>query len=127
MDPRKQNECVRCGRPIDPGPARDREFEVNAVRRVAGGLGVNVEPLIRLAQERADAGQQDYRHDFPDLTRDLELEGLEEGADWANYIVWRLDAIRRNMVEGQEWKVEHLQAALKHVALAFEATRAARG
>lgn len=107
--------------------ARDREFEAEAIRELAAGLGVNVEPLIRFARQRADAGERAYRHDFPDLTRDLEREGLEEGADWTNYIVWRLDAIRRDLVEGQEWKVEHLQAALRHVALAFEATRAARG
>lgn len=125
-DPRMVGRCYRCDRQI-AAPSRDRDFEATAIRRIAAGLGVNVEPLVRFACQRADAFESEYGHDFPDLNRDLEREGLEEAADWANYIVWRLDAIRRDMVEGQEWKVGHLQDALKHVALAFEATRAARG
>lgn len=125
-DPRKAGLCYRCAAPIVV-PCRDRDFEGEAIRRIAAGLGVNVEPLVRFACQRADAFESEYGHDFPDLSRDLEREGLEEAADWTNYIVWRLDSIRRDMVEGQEWKIEHLQTALKHVALAFEATRAARG
>ncbi len=101
--------------------ARDREFEPRAIREIAGCLGVDLEPLIFYAGRRADAGQADYGRDFPDLSRNLEQEALDELADGTNYIVWRLDAIRRGLCGGD---VEQLQIALKHVALAFAALRA---
>jgi hypothetical protein len=106
---------------------RDVGFELLLLRELCAGLNIDTSILARLAAHRADAGADEYGHDFPDLQRDLELEGLEEGADWSNYLRWRLDGIRRGLFPGQEWKVEHLQAALRHIALAFEATRAARG
>lgn len=100
--------------------ARDREFERLCTRELAGGLGVDVGPLILFAERRADHFAADYGHDFPDLERDLEQEALDELADARNYVVWKLDAIRRELATGD---VEQLQLALKHVALAFEALR----
>ena len=96
--------------------ARDREFEQRAIREIAGCLGVDVEPLIAFAQHRADIGQAEYGHDFPDLARNLEHEALDELADAAIYVVWQLDAIHRGLHDGD---VERLQIVLKHVALAF--------
>lgn len=101
--------------------ARNREFERRATREIAGGLGVDIEPLIAYAERRADVCQEEYGHDFPDLKRNLEHEALDELADARNYIVWKLDAIHRERLTGD---VEQLQIALKHVALAFAALRA---
>ena len=100
---------------------RNRDFERRATREIGGTLGVNIEPLIVFAERRADYFQADYGHDFPDLERNLEQEALDELADARNYIVWKLDAIHRDLCEGD---VEQLQIALKHVALAFAALRA---
>lgn len=105
---------------------RDRSFERALAREIAGELGFSIEPLIVLAEQRADAGAAEYGHDFPDLARDFEAEGCEEGADWSNYLRWRLDGIRRGVFDEHDWDVGLLQLALKHVALAFEATRHAK-
>jgi hypothetical protein len=103
--------------------ARDKAFEATVVREMTRGIRVDPEPLIHLAQTRADRFAHDYGRDFPDLTRNLEHEALEEIADAVNYVVWRLDAIRRG-VDLAEWKVAHLQIAVRHFALAFEELRA---
>lgn len=95
-------------------------------REIAGELGFSIEPLIVLAEQRADLGAREYGRDFPDPARDLEVDGCEEGADWANYLRWRLDGIRRGVFDEKDFNVGLLQLALKHVALAFEATRHAK-
>lgn len=100
--------------------ARNRDFERRATREIAGALGVDIEALIAFAERRADHFEGDYGHDFPDLSRNLEQEALDELADARNYVVWRLDAIHRGLCGGD---VEQLQIALKHVALAFAALR----
>lgn len=103
---------------------RTRGFECEITRQVTEGIRVNVESLNLLAGQRADQAEHDYGHDFPELGRPLEREALEELADARNYIVWRLDAIHRGL-DDQEWRVQHLQIALRHVALAFEEIRSA--
>ena len=106
--------------PTESAESRDRQFERAATREIAGCLGMDIEPLIVFAERRADHFEGDYGHDFPDLSRNLEQEALDELADARNYIVWRLDAIHRGLSGGD---VEQLQIALKHVALAFAALR----
>ncbi|GAC1522495.1 MAG: hypothetical protein NVS3B1_07940 [Marmoricola sp.] len=109
------------------GLARDRLFECNITRQIAGTIGVDVEPLNQFAEQRADGvGESEYRSDFPDLARNLTREACEELADARNYLVWRLDAHHRGLIDGPSEDVEQLQIGLRHVVLAFEAIRTIR-
>ena len=80
--------------------------------------------MLRDAEARGDAGAAIYGRDFPDLERNFEREGMDEGADWSLYVRWRLDAIRRGLCD-DDGRTPYLQLALKHIALAYEATRQA--
>jgi hypothetical protein len=62
---------------------RDLAFERAFTISAASGTGVNPTPLIDLAEHRAPP---DPIRDF--LLRDWSVEGLEEGADWRNYVCW---------------------------------------
>lgn len=100
---------------------RDREFEQRTTRELTPGLGVDVEPIIMFAERRADKAEEEYGKGFPTDDRDLDMEGLEEGSDWRNYIVW---AMQRTHCAGQDdWRNEHRQRALRYVILAFEEIR----
>lgn len=98
---------------------RNRLFEREATREIASTLGASIDDLNMLAERRADQ----YGDEFPDPTRNLELDALEELADCRNYLLWRIESIHRGVHDRID-KVPHLQLALKHVALAFEAVRA---
>lgn len=124
-NPRLKGFCVRCGRKIPEPIRRDREWEAQATREMTRGLALDPEPLIAFATRRADSAQQEYGCDFPNLDRDLGLETADELADARNYVVWWLDAIRRDLAEGGD-RVVHLQRALRHIALAFDEVRSAR-
>lgn len=129
-NPRHRGWCVRCGKSVDEHNRipleRDREFEDLTTRELATGLA-DPEPLIAYARKRADRAQAEYGHDFPDTTRDLEVEALDELADCRNYIVWRLDGIRRGLFPNDHWRVPHLQMALRGVITVFEQLQQARG
>ncbi len=101
---------------------RDRGFERETTNRAATGLGIDVEALNRLAEARADGlGHEAYGRDFPDIGRDLRREAIEELLDARNYVVWLLDAMQRGWILAvNEDRTRHLQAALRHVILAFE-------
>ena len=103
---------------------RDRTFERRLTRELSAGLSINPEPLIVMAEQRANLFGYEYGHDFPSLERNLELETLEELCDAKNYIGWRLEAIHRGLCEDED-RTSHLQAALRYVALAFEEVRRA--
>jgi hypothetical protein len=123
-NPRYSTTCVKCGRPMPGLPARDREFERQATRELCSGLSIDVEALIVYAERRADSGEANYKRDFPDLSRNLRDEALQELADARNYIVWALDAIRRDL-DDEQWRTEPLQEALPLIAMAFEKVREA--
>ncbi len=103
---------------------RDPAFEALMVRELAGGLGIDVTALNTFADRRAQAGAVAYGEDFPNVQRNLELDALEELADCRNYLCWRLEQIHRGIVDDED-RTAALSLALKHVANAFEAVRAA--
>lgn len=124
-NPRHQDTCGYCGKPMPKPLKRDSEWEQQLIRECTTGLMIDAGPLIKFAQDRANVGERDYGFDFPSLDRDMVLEGLREGGDWTNYISWELDKIRRGIAPGGD-RVVHLQRALRHVALAFEECQRAR-
>lgn len=103
---------------------RNRGFERELTERIVGFVA-DARALSVFAERRADRAEDEYGQDFPALDRDLEREALEELADCRNYVVWRLDGIHRDLFEGGE-RVEHLQNALRYVALAFNEVMQAR-
>lgn len=104
---------------------RNPAFERELTRQMGRGLRVDVEHLNRLAGQRAcTLGAAEYGSGLPEVSRDLEREAIDEMADARNYLVWRLDQIHRGLVE-DDGRTEHLQIALRHVALAFEEIRRA--
>jgi len=120
-NPRKAGYCD-CGKELPPetGPRRDPQFECEITRYLLSGINVDPEPLNVFAGRRADIAKRDYGRDFPDLSRDLAKEACEELADARNYAVWWLDAFNRGLLpDSEHWKAEHVQAGLKHAALAF--------
>lgn len=99
---------------------RDRAFERRITREIGGALGVNTDPISRMAQRRADAGEHEYGHDFPPLDRDLIAETRDELADGCNYLVWELERLHRGLDE-RTYRTPAVQIALRHVVWAFEA------
>jgi hypothetical protein len=69
---------------------RDVAFERAFTITAASGTGVNPTALIQLAEQRAPL---EPIRDF--LIRDHGLDGLEEGADWRNYVCWLRMLIRQ--------------------------------
>lgn len=120
-DPRNAGHCA-CGRKLER-LERDPEWERDLLRHVATGLNADVGALILFARKRAEIGERNYGEAFPAPNRDLMLEAKEELGDGTNYIMWKLDRIRRGLDEAEEWRVPGLQIALRHVALAFEEIR----
>lgn len=105
---------------------RDREWEREATQRIAGDM-VDVAALNALAERRADDGAAVYGFDFPALDRDLEREALEELSDCRNYLVWRLDGIRRDLYDDDDPdRIANLHLALRGLAQVFEAVRKAQ-
>lgn len=102
---------------------RDPQFEQQLTRWLAEGLSVDVEPLIVHAQWRADKAEAEYGKGFPDASRDLVKEAIEELLDCRNYIVWKLEQIHRS--DDDSASTDPLQSAMRHVILAFEDLRRA--
>lgn len=105
---------------------RDRGWEREALQRIAGDM-VNVGPLMMHAQRRADEGAEVYGFDFPDLSRNLEQEALDELADCTNYVLWRLDGLRRSLYDDDDPdRIANLHLALRGLAQVYEAVRKAQ-
>jgi len=122
-NPRLGGSCVKCGReyePVPPGPAIRSVSLERAFTEAATTGTINAARLVALAEARALPGPL---RDFAD--RDFDLDGLEEGSDWRNYLVWRLQQIRAFVEAGRIHPETALQKerllleALKHVAIAF--------
>lgn len=123
-NPRYANTCARCGLMMEE-LRRDPDWEDQMFRVAVSGQLVDPEPLIHFAQRRADRGAHVYGRDFPSLEREFAQEIMDEIADAAIYVVWWLDAIRRDLREGGE-RVEELQRVLGMLTTLFEQVRAAR-
>lgn len=87
------HEITRAGRPAALGglhvtrdPAREREFTREAARLV----GLDPTALIAFAESRTHPGPL---KDF--WTRPWPIEGMEEAADWRNYLCWEAERIIR--------------------------------
>lgn len=101
---------------------RDISFERALTIAAATSAGRNPAEIIRLAEARAPLTPI---REF--LLRDLTMDGLEEGADWRNYICWdvlRLDLSNRNDPEALAARAA-LHQALAAVVTAFEQHRLA--
>lgn len=116
-DPRKQESCVRCGRLIPP-PAPvvdlcDLAFETELLLNAGRKAGVDARVLDAFSKARKLPGPV-----VDHLTRDLTLDGQEEGADWVHYLVWdyEAEAHKGTLTVDMQW---HFMEALGHVAAAF--------
>lgn len=101
---------------------RDVAFERAFTMAAATSAGRNAAALISLAEARAPATPI---REF--LLRDLAMDGMEEGADWRNYICWdalRLDLSNRTDPEARAARVA-LHRALAAVVTGFEQHRLA--
>lgn len=110
---------MKCGKVI-PKLERDHVWEQAAIRELVGGLSADPVPLIKYAASRALVGEIKYGFAFPEPSRDLVVDAIEEFGDAVNYPLWKLDQIRRGLCEQDTWMVEHLQRALRFAALGFE-------
>lgn len=103
VDPRRDGECVRCGRaftaPAEPGFERDVVQERELTRQAA-----EYAPYVQDPEAVADALRtfaERRAHDGPVRMpegRELSVEGLEEAADLSNYAAWEY---RRVEAEGR--------------------------
>lgn len=104
---------------------RNPIFEQELTRHLATGLSVDVESINRFAGDRANNGAGEYGTGFPERSRDLPREALEEIADLRNYLVWALERVHRGHAP-DGLHVGHLQCALRHTILAFDEVSRAR-
>jgi hypothetical protein len=102
---------------------RDIAFERAFTTAAAVAAGMNPARITELAEQRVLPGEL---RDF--LLRDWGQEGLDEGADWRNYLCWHtqlLDLSNRTDPPAREARAA-LYTALGHVVAAFEAHARAR-
>lgn len=91
---------------------RNVDFERTATEQYAHGM--DVDELIRFSQARADA----HGPTRPARPQGLRREVLEELADARNYLVWWLQAIHHDEIEGDP---DAIGRSLAAVAVAWEA------
>jgi hypothetical protein len=108
----------------DRDQQRDVAFERAFTAIAAVAVGGNPTAIGALAEQRAPL---DPIRDF--LLRDLPMDGLEEGADWRNYVCWQALLIDL-LVLGTDPRGRAARAALHRclgaIVIAFEQQQIAR-
>lgn len=108
-DPRKANQCVKCGRTLGGRWIRNMEREAELVQRAAGLHDVS--DLVQFAQGRAGTGQVRRLR-----SRSFYVEIREELSDAVNYFAWLED---QRILNGDEGLSGNELAALHHVVQAW--------
>lgn len=109
-NPRKQDTCVKCGRPIEGRWRRDIEREAELIQRAAGPND-DVSDLVALSIARSGTGAVRSLR-----TRNFFIEVREELSDAANYLCWLDD---QRVLGGEDGLRNNELIALHHVAQAW--------
>lgn len=108
---------------VEVDPRRDRGFEYGCTEAACAGV-IDPAALNAFADSRAGEGVIERF-----LSRDFALDGLEEGADWRNYTVWRIQQVDELFARGRIDEETYgqrrgvLLQALRHIAVAFSFTQ----
>ena len=116
-DPRKANQCVKCGRTLGGRWVRNLGREAALVQRAAGL--VNIGDLVHVAQQRAGSGQVRRLR-----SRSFYVEIREELSDAVNYFAWLDD---QRVLNGEEGLTHNELNALHHVTQAWRWLHSADG
>jgi hypothetical protein len=124
--------CVKCGRPyhepvpdtpqsrdMDRDDAMDARLTLEAA--TAGGAATAAGSLSAFAASRAHKAPIRHR-----TVEEWDQDGIEEGADWRNYLCWKARSHRQGFLDGDPDDTREYEHAMRTLGAVCRAWQEAR-